>query len=443
MRLPTSKWLRPVALVGSLGVALSAQAQSLLDLYQSARNYDATYQAAKAQFDATIARGEQSLGGIYPSANFSASATQTSQASDLPVLNGMSYNAQAGTISVTQPLYRPANWASYLQGKKQQELAQAQLTAAEQDLIIRISQAYFDVLAAADNGQYVRSLKAATAEQLASAKRNFEVGSATIIDTRDAQAKYDLVLAHELAADNDLRVKSLALDQIAGKEGSKPKPLLTPVALGHLLPDDVSQWVTLSETSNPTLAQLQTALDVAKLETEKAEAGHKPTLDLTGSYTASNNTGSMTIPTAFTLNATTIGLVFNVPLFAGYSIQNRVKETLALEEKARNDLEAARRNVAQATRAAFFGVKTGLSQVLAYEAAEASSQSALESNQLGYRVGVKVNIDVLNAQSQLYSTKAQLSKARYDVLVGELKLRQSVGTLAMDDLQPINAQLAP
>ena len=443
MRLPTPKWLRPVALVGSLGVALSAQAQSLLDLYQSARNYDATYQAAKAQFDATIARGEQSLGGIYPSANFSASATQTSQASDLPVLNGMSYNAQAGTISVTQPLYRPANWASYLQGKKQQELAQAQLTAAEQDLIIRISQAYFDVLAAADNGEYVRSLKAATAEQLASAKRNFEVGSATIIDTRDAQAKYDLVLAQELAADNDLRVKSLALDQIAGKEGSKPKPLLAPVALGHLLPDDVSQWVTLSETSNPTLAQLQTALDVAKLETEKAEAGHKPTLDLTGSYTASNNTGSMTIPTAFTLNATTIGLVFNVPLFAGYSIQNRVKETLALEEKARNDLEAARRNVAQATRAAFFGVKTGLSQVLAYEAAEASSQSALESNQLGYRVGVKVNIDVLNAQSQLYSTKAQLSKARYDVLVGELKLRQSVGTLAMDDLQPINAQLAP
>ncbi len=443
MRLPTPKWLRPVALVGSLGVALSAQAQSLLDLYQSARNYDATYQAAKAQFDATIARGEQSLGGIYPSANFSASATQTSQASDLPVLNGMSYNAQAGTISVTQPLYRPANWASYLQGKKQQELAQAQLTAAEQDLIIRISQAYFDVLAAADNGEYVRSLKAATAEQLASAKRNFEVGSATIIDTRDAQAKYDLVLAQELAADNDLRVKSLALDQIAGKEGSKPKPLLAPVALGHLLPDDVSQWVTLSETSNPTLAQLQTALDVAKLETEKAEAGHKPTLDLTGSYTASNNTGSMTIPTAFTLNATTIGLVLNVPLFAGYSIQNRVKETLALEEKARNDLEAARRNVAQATRAAFFGVKTGLSQVLAYEAAEASSQSALESNQLGYRVGVKVNIDVLNAQSQLYSTKAQLSKARYDVLVGELKLRQSVGTLAMDDLQPINAQLAP
>jgi outer membrane protein len=439
------KWLRPIPLsLGlGLGVALSAQAQSLMDLYQSARDYDATYQSAKAQYDATVARGDQSLAGIYPTANLNASATQTKQASNLPALDGVSYNSQAGTLSVTQPLYRPANWANYLQGKKQLELAQAQRTAAEQDLIIRVSQAYFDVLAAADNVQYVRSLKAATAEQLASAKRNFEVGTSTIIDTRDAQAKYDLVVAQELATDNDLRVKTLALDQLVGKEGSQPKPLLTPVVLGSLAPDDVTQWVTQSETVNPTLQQLQTALDVAKLETEKAQAGHKPTLDLTGSYTASNNSGSSTIPTSFTLNNANIGVVLNVPLFAGFSIQNRVKETVALEEKARNDLEAARRSIAQATRTAFFGVKTGLSQVLAYEAAEASSQSALDSNKLGYKVGVKINIDVLNAQSQLYSTKAQLSKARYDVLVGELKLRQSVGSLTATDLQPINAQLAP
>jgi outer membrane protein len=130
-------------------------------------------------------------------------------------------------------------------------------------------------------------------------------------------------------------------------------------------------------------------------------------------------------------------------LFAGYSVQNRVKETLALEEKAKSDLEATRRSTAQATRTAFFGVKSGLSQVKAYEAAEASSQSALESNKLGYQVGVKINIDVLNSQSQLYDTKAKLSKARYDVLVGGLKLRQAVGTLNAADLQPINAQLSP
>jgi outer membrane protein len=138
----------------------------------------------------------------------------------------------------------------------------------------------------------------------------------------------------------------------------------------------------------------------------------------------------------------TVGLAFNLPLFAGYAIQNRVKETLALEDKARTDLEATRRAVAQGTRTAFFGVQSGLGQVKALEAAETSSQSALDANKLGYQVGVRINIDVLNSQSQLFDTKAKLAKARYDVLVGGLKLRQAAGTLKADDLQPINAQLA-
>ncbi len=431
-----------------LGIALllgtwSAQAQSLVDLYNAARNYDATYQSAKAQYDATIAKGDQALAGIYPTANLGAAASQTSQDSSLASLAGRNYNTQSATVSVSQPLYRPANWAAYEQGKKQVEVARAQLTAAEQDLIVRISQAYFDVLTAADTLTSVRSLKAATAEQLASAKRNFEVGTATIVDTRDAQAKYDLVVAQEIAADNDLRVKSLALDQLVGRSGTAPKPLLAPVVLGNLQPDDVDQWVRDSEANSPVIQQLQTALDVARLETQKAIAGHKPTLDLTGSYTTSNNGGSSTIASNYNVNSGTIGLNFNLPLFAGYSIQNRVKETLALEEKAQSDLEATRRSTAQATRTAFFGVKSGLSQVTAYEAAEASSQSALDSNKLGYQVGVKINIDVLNSQSQLYDTKAKLAKARYDVLVGGLKLRQAVGTLNASDLQPINAQLSP
>jgi outer membrane protein len=431
-----------------LGIALwgatwGVQAQSLVDLYTAARGYDATYQSAKAQYDATIAKGDQSLAGIYPTANLGAAASQTSQDSSLSSLASRNYNTQSATVSVSQPLYRPGNWATYEQGKKQIEVAQAQLSAADQDLIVRVSQAYFDVLASADSLTYVRSLKTATAEQLASAKRNFEVGTATIVDARDAQAKYDLVIAQELAADNDLRVKSLALDQLVGRSNTAPKPLQTPAVLGILLPDDVDQWVRDSETNSPVIKQLKTALDVAKLETQKAEAGHKPTLDLNGSYSTSNNGGSSTVASNYNVNTGTIGLSFNLPLFAGYSVQNRVKETLALEEKAKSDLEATRRSTAQATRTAFFGVKSGLSQVKAYEAAEASSQSALESNKLGYQVGVKINIDVLNSQSQLYDTKAKLSKARYDVLVGGLKLRQAVGTLNAADLQPINAQLSP
>ena len=168
-----------------------------------------------------------------------------------------------------------------------------------------------------------------------------------------------------------------------------------------------------------------------------------PTLDLVGSYSAVNNNGSSSSTQDSRVNVGTIALNFNLPLFAGFSTQNRIKETLSLEEKARTDLEAARRNVAQGTRTAYFGVQSGQAQVSALQAAEASSQSALEANQLGYQVGVRINIDVLNSQSQLFDTKAKLAKARYDVLMGGLKLRQAAGTLSADDLQPINGQLAP
>jgi outer membrane protein len=185
------------------------------------------------------------------------------------------------------------------------------------------------------------------------------------------------------------------------------------------------------------------ALEVARLETRKAEAGHKPTLDLVGSYSAINNSsGSSSSIGDSRVNVGTIGVNFNLPLFAGFSTQNRIRETMSLEEKARADLENARRSVGQGTRTAYFGVQSGLAQVNALQAAEASSQSALDANKLGYQVGVRINIDVLNSQSQLFDTKAKLAKARYDVLVGGLKLRQASGTLKADDLQPINSQLA-
>ncbi|WP_342618306.1 TolC family outer membrane protein [Rhodoferax sp. GW822-FHT02A01] len=442
-RNPLSTNLLPLLVALGAGLSGMAQAQSLVDLYAAAKSYDATYLSAKAQADANIAKGDQAKAGILPSVGLGASASQTNQTSSLASLDGRNYNTQSAALSATQPLYRPGNWATYEQGKKQAEISQAQLQAAEQDLIVRVSQAYFDVLAATDNLTFVRSQKAATAEQLASAKRNFQVGTSTVVDTRDAQARYDLVVAQELAAENDLRVKSVALDQLVGRSGTAPKPLRAPVKLSDVQPADVEPWVQQSEANNPVIKQAQIALDVAKLETEKAQDGHKPTLDLVGSYSAANNNGSSTSSTSYTANVASVGLNFSLPLFAGYSIQNRVKETLALEEKARNDLDAAKRSVAQGTRTAFLGLQSGLSQVKAYEAAEISTQSALDANKLGYQVGVKINIDVLNAQSQLYSTKATLAKARYDVLVGGLKLRQATGLLNEDDLQPINTQLAP
>ncbi|MEY4737748.1 MAG: hypothetical protein RL302_2067 [Pseudomonadota bacterium] len=440
-RFPFSLRLLPLLMLA--GVASSAQAQSLVDLYTAARGYDATYQSAKSQANATLAKADQAQAVMLPTVGLSAGASQTNQDLQLPTARNYTYNAQSLTLAASQPLYRPANLASYEQGKKQAALAQAQLSQAEQDLIVRVSQAYFDVLASADNLAFVKSQKIAVAEQLASAKRNFEVGTSTITDSREAQARFDLVVAQELAADNDLRVKSIALDQLVGMTNAKPKSLSTPVVLSDLMPANVDQWVQDSDANHPGIKQLEVALDVAKLETAKAEAGHKPTLDLTGSLTTSTTSGGSSSGITDTrANVATIGLAFNLPLFAGYAIQNRVKETIALEDKARTDLEATKRTVAQGTRTAFFGVQSGLGQVKALEAAEASSQSALDANKLGYQVGVRINIDVLNSQSQLFDTKAKLAKARYDVLVGGLKLRQAAGTLKADDLQPINAQLS-
>ena len=433
--------LFPLSLALASAFSMPVQAQSLVDLYESARGFDATYQSAKSQFDANLAKAEQAKSALLPSANLGMAINRVNIGSDISTLE-RSYGNQSATLSASQPLYRPANAATAEQGKRQLTLAQAQLTAAEQDLMVRVSQAYFDVLAATDSVTFVKSQKTAVAEQLASAKRNFEVGTSTITDSREAQARFDLVVAQEIAAENDLRVKSLALSQLVGKQDAAPKPLQAPVVLAPVAPSDIGQWVVQSQDNHPGIKQLGVALDVAKLETQKAEAGHKPTVDLTGSYSTVNNNGSSTGLGDSRINVATLGVSLNLPLFAGYSIQNRVKETLALEDKARADLEATQRAVAQGTRTAFFGVQSGQAQVKALEAAETSSQSALDANKLGYQVGVRINIDVLNSQSQLYDTKAKLAKARYDVLVGGLKLRQAAGTLNADDLQAINTQLA-
>ncbi|MDD5335652.1 MAG: TolC family outer membrane protein [Rhodoferax sp.] len=437
--------LLPLFVAVSAALTVPVQAQSLVDLYQSARGFDASYQSAKSQYDATLAKAAQAKAAILPTAGLALGVSRSTQEviPDQGPSSDRGYGTQSATLSLSQPLYRPANWASYRQGLKQIDLAQAQLLSADQDLIVRVSQAYFDVLAAQDSLTFVQAQKTAVAEQLASAKRNFEVGTSTITDTREAQARFDLVIAQEIAADNDLRVKKIALDQLVGKSNVQPAALSQPLTLPALTPNDVNSWVAQSAVGHPAIAQTQIALDVAQLETQKAQAGHKPTVDLGVSYNAINNQeGNSSAAMGSRVNVGTIGLSFNLPLFAGYSIQNRIKETLALEEKARNDLEGSKRAVAQGTRTAFFGVLSGLGQVKALEAAEASSQSALDANKLGYQVGVRINIDVLNSQSQLFDTKAKLAKARYDVLLGGLKLRQANGTLKADDLQSVNALLA-
>ncbi len=444
--------LLPLSLALSAVLAVFApavQAQNLVELYKSAREYDASYQSSRSLYEANLARADQAKAGILPTAGLSAGTSRTNQettviTSAASTTTDRRFSGQTATLSASQPLYRPGNWATYEQGKQQVVLSKAQLDAADQDLIVRTSQAYFDVLASQDTLAFVRAQKAAVGEQLASAKRNFEVGTSTITDSREAQARFDLVVAQELAAENDLRVKKIALDQLVGKTDAVPRGLKVPLALPPVVPADVNAWVQQSEDVHPTIRQAQANLEVAKLEVDKAEAGHKPTLDLTASYGAQRNpNGSTTSGQNTRSNASTVGLSFNLPIFAGFATQNRIRETLSLEDKARTDLEGAKRNVALATRTAYFGVLSGQGQVKALEAAEASSQSSLDANKLGYQVGVRINIDVLNAQSQLFQTKRDLAVARYNVLLGGLRLRQANGTLTPEDLLLINSLLAP
>jgi len=430
----------PVAVAALLAMP-SAHAQSLVTLYESARAFDATYQSARLQYDANLARAEQAKAGILPNAGLSAGASRIGVQNNAPSINS-SFYTQNASLSALQPLYRPANWATYGQAFSQVDLARAQLEAASQDLIVRTSQAYFDLLAAQDTLAFVRAQKQAVAEQLAFAKRNFEVGTSTITDTREAQARYDLVIAQEIAAENDLRVKKIALDQLVGVAESQPRALAVPVALPPLAPADVTAWVEQSEAVHPAVRQARSNVEIAALEVKKAEAGHKPTLDATASYNVTKNpTNTAQNGIVSRANTSNIGVLLNVPIFAGFATQNRIRETLSLRDKALSDLEGTRRSVAQNVRAIYFGVQSGQGQVKALEAAELSSQSALDANKLGYQVGVRINIDVLNSQSQLFQTKRDLALARYNVLLGDLRLRQASGTLTADDLLRINQLL--
>jgi outer membrane protein len=219
----------------------------------------------------------------------------------------------------------------------------------------------------------------------------------------------------------------------------KPLGLQAEADIARLHSGTIDSWVAQSDASNTSLAQARIALEVAQLEIDKAKAALKPTVDLNASYGLTRyRNGALTQPNT---NVATIGVAFNMPLYTGQASQNRILETVALQDKARNELDAAQRNVAQATRTAFYGVQSGLSQIKALQAAEASSQSALDANKLGYQVGVRINIDVLNSQSQLFQTKRDLAKARHDVLLGQLRLRQASGTLQDADLQAVSGLL--
>ena len=423
----------------------TAQAADLLSVYRDAAAHDAQFGAARAALDAGREKLPQGRAGLLPTIGLGASTVWNETESTRRV-NGATavpadYNSNGWTVTLTQPIYRWQNWVAYHQTELAVAISEAQFGAARMDLILRTAQAYFDVLLAQDALATAQTQKTATAEQLESAKRNFEVGTATITDSHEAQARFDLITAQELAAQNDLTVKGHALQMLIGKEPEALKRLRQGVTMTPPQPADMNQWVEMAETGAASVQIAQASLEIAQREIEKQRAGHYPTLDLVATHGDSAQSYSSTFGAGVDSKAGTIGLQLSLPLFAGGAVSSRDREAVALKQKAAADLDHARRGSALAARQAYLGVTSGLSQVKAYEAALVSSQSALDSNKLGYDVGVRINIDVLNAQTQLYDTAQKLAKARLDTLVALLKLKLAAGNLGDEDVSSINAML--
>lgn len=422
-------------------LSLNAGASDLLQVYKEALANDAQYSAARAAKLAGAERSVQGRSALLPRVGLSGGVSKTHSEFDPDVGNTIKSNSTGNsvTLSLSQPLFNLGTWESYEQSKLAVVVSEIQFAQAQQDLMLRVSQAYFDVLAAENTLQTLQAQKVATAEQLASAKRNFEVGTQTITDTHEAQSAFDLVTAQVLAGEGDLEVKRAALRQIIGKDAGNLARLKDGVQLSSPVPAQINEWVSTAEKQNFAVTSSQVSLEIAQREIKKSRSGHLPTIDFSAS--TGRSTGNSAAAIQGVSKPTTVGVSVNIPLFSGFGTDSRVRETIALEDKARNDLESARRAAAQSARQAYIGVVSGLSQIKAFEAAEISSQSALDSTKLGYQVGVRINIDVLNAQQKLSNTRQSLAKARYDNIINGLRLKAAAGTLKEADLAEVNTLL--
>ncbi len=420
--------------------ATPAFALDLLEAWRAALANDAQLASARSQLVSVRERVPQARAGLLPSVGAVAGVQrQYVDASVSP--RTVDFNSQNYALQLSYPLLRLQNTEAFEQSKLQVAATEAQLAQAEQDLVLRVSQAYFDLLAAQDNVETIRAQMRAISEQLAAAKRNFEVGTATITDQQEAQARFDLASAQEIAAGNDLEVKRSALAQLIGRPAGLLNTLRPGTSLQAPQPAREADWLQGARDNNLAVRQLKAASEVARRDIDRQRYGHYPTVDVVGSLSrAVNPAFSMA---GLSYNTAAVGLQLSVPIYAGGALDARVREAAATHERTSSDVENARRQAEQAARQSFLGVNSGLAQVRALEAAERSSQLALDSNLLGYQVGVRINIDVLNAQQQLFTTRRDLARARYETILNGLRLKAVAGALGEQDVAQVNALLAP
>ena len=428
---------KPLSLALALALAPAAEAANLSDTYRDALAYDAQYAAARAAYEAGKEKSVQGRAGLLPSVNLSGNALYNDVSGEF--LEDTFDSSQLG-VQAAQPLFRKQNWVQYKQSKQQVKIAEAQFKAAEQDLILRVAQAYFDVLQSQDNLAFIAAQKAAITEQLASAKRNFEVGTATITDTHEAQARYDLAVAQEIAEQNTYSIRLRALEKLIGK----PAGALDTLAAGDPMRAEagsIDDWARRAAEGNLQAEIQRISKTIADQEVERNRAGHYPTLDAVAGYTVINNQnfGAVQIDT----DTAVVGVELNLPLYQGGRVNSQVREAVANQERARQDLENATREAGLAARQAWLNVNSGAARVAALEQAVISTQAQLDSTKLGLDVGVRTNLDVLDAEQQVLSARRDLAGARYAYLLAGLSLKAAVGELGPADLAIIDQHLSP
>jgi len=417
-----------------LGLLLSAGPSWALSLDEAAAlalKNDPSYLAAEQSLRASQERKTQSVAGLFPTVSAGASLTDLSG-------TGITDSLLARTLTarISQPVFNMALLKGAEQGVQQLVAAEAVFASARQSTLIKAASSYFDVLLAQDNLSTVRAEKAAIAEQLELAKRSFEVGTSTITDQQEAQSRFDLIQAREIESTNTLELRRNALAllirstlpaALTGIRGSIKIPSPQPL--------DVNAWIDQARASGLGVQRARADLETAKLETARRSAGHLPTVSLFGSRTFNRETFA---PDSRS-DSTTMGVEVSIGYNLGGLVSAQVREAIAGEGQADFALQGAQLNAEQDTRSAYLSVVGGLAQVSALQAAERSSQLALDSNKLGYEVGVRINIDVLNAQQQLFSAQRDLSRARYETLLASLRLKAAVGNLLQTDLEGIQA----
>ena len=428
------------------GISPLARAENLLEIYRMAQANDPTFDAARYGFEAAQEKIPQARAGFLPTLDLNGTDNATvasSKFTNSPLIN-QDVNAWTWTLQLTQPLIRLQNIYAYQESESLVEQQRAQYSLAEQDLILRVTKAYFDVLVSQESIEVADAQVNATQEQLALAQHGFELGTHAITDVHEAKARFELARAQRIAAQNDLESKQAELEKIVGQPTHTLAALRPAVVVPSPQPDDVNAWAEQARENNPAVLAPYEAEKAAEEEVNKNRAAYSPTLDLVASYGANYSSANVAVPTLYETRAKSsmVGVQLKIPIFEGGTTSSRVSEAIANKNKAAAELEVARRQSATDAKQAYEAIVNGLAQIDALQSSVESSKSAVIGNQIGYKLGIHMNIDVLNAEQQLYTSQRDLLKTRYDTLFQGFKLKAAAGVLTEFDVVEINKLLA-